>query len=170
MLITSSATLSVMGYFRFFIFCILVVNGLCDERLQIHAKPKPLSKDAITENWPRFLGLHNDGTSKETNLLKSWGKEGPKLIWELKRGETYASPTLAKGKLFSFDLADGNERLECRDPESGKLIWDYKYAVKYRDRFGYSSGPRASPVLDNDILILAGVTAQLRAIEINTAK
>ena len=157
-------------YFRFFIFFIFVGNGLCDERLQIHAKPKPLSKDAITENWPRFLGLHNDGTSKETNLLKSWGKEGPKLIWELKRGETYASPTLAKGKLFSFDLADGNERLECRDPESGKLIWDYKYAVKYRDRFGYSSGPRASPVLDDDILILAGVTAQLRAIEINTAK
>ena len=157
-------------YFSLFISLFFIGNSLSDERLIFHDKPKSLSENTIIEDWPRFLGPHNDGTSRENNLLKSWGKDGPKLVWELKRGDTYAAPTIANGKLFSFDLADGHERLECRDPESGKLIWDFKYDAKYRDRFGYSNGPRASPVLDKDILILAGVTAQLRAIEIGTGK
>ena len=157
-------------YFSLFISLFFIGNSLSDERLIFYDEPKSLSQNTIIEDWPRFLGPHNDGTSRENNLLKSWGKDGPKLVWELMRGDTYAAPTIANGKLFSFDLADGHERLECRDPESGKLIWDFKYAVKYRDRFGYSNGPRASPVLDKDILILAGVTAQLRAIEIGTGK
>ena len=129
-------------YFSLFISLFFIGNSLSDERLIFHDKPKSLSQNTIIEDWPRFLGPHNDGTSRENNLLKSWGKDGPKLVWELMRGDTYAAPTIANGKLFSFDLADGHERLECRDPESGKLIWDFKYDVKYRDRFGYSNGPR----------------------------
>ena len=154
----------------FFLLLFSLGNCLSDERLTFHVKPKPLPEGAVVENWPRFLGPHDDGTSKETKLLKRWGKNGPSMVWELERGDTYASPTVSDGKLFSFDLADGHERLECRNPETGILIWDFKYPVKYRDRFGYSSGPRASPVIDNEILILAGVTAQLRGISTRTGK
>ena len=44
--------------------------------------------------------------SKETKLIREWGKNGPSMVWELERGDTYASPTISDGKLFSFDLAE----------------------------------------------------------------
>ena len=42
-----------------------------DRRL-FHAPPKPLSPEAVTEDWPRFLGPRHDLHSRETKLLKSW--------------------------------------------------------------------------------------------------
>lgn len=154
----------------FTLLVVFLTQGRADDRLVVHGKPDPLPKGAVTENWPRFLGPHHNGTSKETKLLKDWPKKGPKVVWELERGETYAAPTVADGRLFSFDLADGNERLECRDPETGELKWDFKYEVEYRDRYGFASGPRASPVIDKELLILAGVTGQIRALEVKTGK
>ncbi len=149
-----------------------------DVRLKVHGKPKALPEGAVTEDWPRYLGAAHDATSRESKLLKSWPASGPKIIWELARGQSYAAPTIAAGRLFSFDRAvadggigaEGNERLECRDPETGKLIWDFKYPVKYRDRFGYASGPRAAPVIDGDLVFIAGVTGQLRALEVKSGK
>ena len=41
-----------------------------DRRL-FHAPPKPLSPEAVTEDWPRFLGPRHDLHSRETELLKS---------------------------------------------------------------------------------------------------
>ena len=40
--------------------------------LTFHAAPKPLAKGASTENWPRFLGPHDDATTGETNLLAAF--------------------------------------------------------------------------------------------------
>ena len=125
---------------------------MADERLTFYNKPNPLPDGAVTEDWPRFLGPHHNGMSKESKLLKTWPEKGPKVVWELERGETYAAPTIVDGRLFSFDLADGNERLECRDPETGELKWEFKYPVQYRDRYGFANGcllytsprPRAS--------------------------
>ncbi len=148
-----------------------------DARLKLHAKPKALPEGAVTEAWPRFLGAHDDAKSGETGLLADWPESGPRIVWELARGESYAAPTIADGRLFSFDRAvvgevglEGNERLECRHPETGKLIWDLIYPVKYRDRFGYASGPRASPVIDGDRVFIAGVTAQLRAVDAKSGR
>ena len=60
--------------------------------LTIHGKPKPLAADAVTEDWPGFLGPRRDGTSRETKLFKSFGNGGPKLVWEMSRGSGYAAP------------------------------------------------------------------------------
>jgi outer membrane protein assembly factor BamB len=162
----------------FVLFTILPAQAAEDVRLKLHGKPKALPEGATTEDWTRYLGAHDDATCRETKLLKAWPASGPKIIWELARGESYAAPTIADGRLFSFDRAvadggigaEGNERLECRHPETGKLIWDFKYPVKYRDRFNYASGPRAAPVIDGDLVFIAGVTGQLRALEVKSGK
>lgn len=65
---------------------------------------------------------------------------------------------------------DGEERIDCRHPETGKLIWSHGYAVEYRDRFGFSPGPRSSVVVDGDRIYAAGVTAQLHCLESATGK
>ena len=35
---------------------------------RVHAKPKPLAKDAVTHDWPSFLGPSHNGVSTETRL------------------------------------------------------------------------------------------------------
>ena len=66
------------------------------DRLTFHAQPKPLSEEAVTEAWPRFLGPRHDLHSKETLLLKSLPAAGPKMVWEVSRGGGHA-PTVVSG-------------------------------------------------------------------------
>ena len=42
---------------------------MADERLTFYNKPNPLPDGAVTEDWPRFLGPHHNGMSKESNSI-----------------------------------------------------------------------------------------------------
>ena len=72
--------------------------------------------------------------------------------------------------LILFHRLEGNETVEARNAVSGDLKWKYSYSVKYRDRYGYSAGPRASPVISNGMVYVHGVTAFLSCLEVETGK
>src|SRR5690606_19169554 len=63
--------------------------------LTFHAPPKPLSPDALTAAWPRFLGPTDNAKSTETHLLERFPVEGPEKVWELEKGVSYTSPVVA---------------------------------------------------------------------------
>ena len=63
--------------------------------VKVHAKPKPLPAGATTHDWTNFLGPTHNNVSAETKLLHNWGKDGPKLIWEMKKGTGYSSPAIS---------------------------------------------------------------------------
>lgn len=140
------------------------------DRLAFHRGPNPLAKDAETSDWPRFNGPFDNAVSPEKPLLKSWPAGGPVLLWEATKGEGYASPAILGERLIIFHRLDGKETAECLHPESGKLYWKHAYPVDYRDRYGYSNGPRASPVIDGGYVYLHGVTAWLTCLELETGK
>ena len=60
--------------------------------------------------------------------------------------------------------------VEALHAENGTKIWNYEYPVNYRDRYGYSNGPRASPVIHNGRVYLHGVTAWLTCLDLKTGK
>ncbi len=97
-------------------------------------------------------------------MLEKWPATGPAVVWEAERGEGYACPVIAGGRLFHFHRVDGKETVECREPETGKIVWSYSYPVDYQDRYGFSGGPRSSPVVDGDRVYVAGVTALLHCL------
>ncbi len=132
-----------------------------DDRLTVHGNPKPLPKDAKTEPWPAFLGVRWDGKSGETGIATTWEEKGPKLLWELQKGEGYTTPAIGDGKLILFHRLDGKEMIECRHPENGAEIWTVDYPVAYRDQYGYSSGPRGSPVIESGFVYTLGVRSML---------
>ena len=138
--------------------------------LQFHAAPRPLAIDAVTEAWPHFLGPHYNATTRETHLLDRWPAGGPKKVWELATGEGYACPVLAGGKLVYFHRVDGNETVDCLDPETGRRLWRVDYPVSYEDRYGFSPGPRASAVIDGELVFTVGVTAVLQCLELATGR
>lgn len=126
--------------------------------------PRDLSEGAVVEEWPHFLGPNLDATTGEEPLLKKWPEDGLKVVWEVERGEGYSCPVIAGGRLFYFHRSEGKEQIDCRDPETGKLTWSHSYEVEYKDRYGFSAGPRSSVVVSDGRVYVAGVTAQLHCL------
>ncbi|MEM9479415.1 MAG: PQQ-binding-like beta-propeller repeat protein [Verrucomicrobiota bacterium] len=141
-----------------------------ENRLTFHAEPKSLPPHAHTEDWPRFLGPRDDATSAETGILDSWPDNGPAKVWEVTKGEGYAGPSIAGDRLVMFHREGGEEVVECREPETGKLLWAHCYGADYDDSYGFSNGPRANPVIDDEFVFTAGVTGVVKAFEIADGK
>jgi outer membrane protein assembly factor BamB len=140
------------------------------DRLTFHAAPKPLSKAAKTSDWPRVLGPTDDAISPETSLLKKWAAGEPKAVWEVAMGEGYNSPAISGEHCVIFHALEGKETIECLHRETGKRFWRHDYAVTYQDRYGFSNGPRGSPVIAEGIVVTFGVTAEMRALDLKTGK
>ena len=77
-------------------FILSFVWGKYYERHTIHRDASNLSKNSKTYDWPRYNGPSDDASSTETKLLEKWKKNGPELIWEVTKGEGYASPIISK--------------------------------------------------------------------------
>ena len=121
-----------------------------------HAAPKPLAAGAVASDWPTFLGPTYDYRSTETKLAPRFGAGGPRLVWEMNKGSGYAAPVVAGRRLVLFHRVGGEERVECLHPETGERYWAFGYPSAYEDRYGYSDGPRASPVIGGDAVFTCG--------------
>ena len=156
-------------------FLLLFALNLCPaqeafDRLTFHAAPKPLSKDAKTSDWARVLGPTDDATSPETHLLKTWEQGQPQAVWEVAMGEGYNSPAISGEYCVIFHALEDKETVECLHRETGKRFWVHDYPVSYRDRLGFSNGPRGSPVIGGGVVVTYGVTSELRALDLKTGK
>lgn len=138
--------------------------------LRFHWKPKPLAADAVTEDWKSFLGPQHNGVSRETKLLRRWPRSAPTLVWEMKKGTGYSSPSIAGEWLVYMDRAGDQERVHCLHPETGAKYWDFSYPTKFEDRYGYNNGPRASPVIDGDRVYTYGAEGKLHCLKLQTGQ
>lgn len=138
------------------------------DRLKYHAAPKVLPKGAVTEDWSRFLGPNDDATTGETKLLAKLPEGGPKVVWEMGKGPGYTSPVIVGGRLVYFHRIEDKEVIECLEPETGKRFWKFSYPVEYRDRYGYSNGPRASAVISEGKVYTLGVRSVLTCLDLKT--
>ena len=113
-------------------------------------------------DWPGFLGPTGDGKSAETGIARTWPEDGPPILWHLRVGEGYAAPSVAGGRLYLFDRQGERMRLRGLDAATGEEIWRREYRTAYEDMYGYSNGPRAAPVVDDDRVYTFGPAGRLR--------
>ncbi len=139
-----------------------------EERLTIHRAPAPLSPQAIIEPWPRFLGPHDDATTRDAPV--DWSKLEAGPIWEVARGSGYANVATADGLCFLFHRLGDEEILEAREVETGRLRWQKADPVVYEDRYGYNNGPRCGPVLAAPFVYTHGVAGKLTCREQATGR
>lgn len=140
------------------------------DRLKFHAAPKALSPQAVTSDWTRFLGPGHNATSPETKLAHVFPVKGLPLVWEVAKGDSYTSPAIQGELLLLFDAADGKERLECLNAETGQRFWTHEYPMEYRDRYGFANGPRGSPVIADGKVVTMGVTSLLTCVDLQTGQ
>ncbi|MDB4408833.1 PQQ-like beta-propeller repeat protein [Akkermansiaceae bacterium] len=157
--------------FRFFLFLLpgVLLAQSPFKGLTFHEEPRPLSKDATFSDWPRFFGPNDNCTTNEGPLIVKF-ENGFKKVFEVERGASYSSPIIADGRLLHFHAVGGKETLDCLHPETGERFWSFTYPFIYQDRYGFSAGPRTSPVVQDEMIYLIGVTAQLHCIELKSGK
>ncbi|MDQ3812827.1 MAG: PQQ-like beta-propeller repeat protein [Armatimonadota bacterium] len=138
--------------------------------LKFHHAPKPLATDAVTHEWRSFLGPTHNAISTETPLLKRFDKNGPPVVWEVSRGEGYASPAVVGQRVVVFHRVGDEEVVECLHAETGRRFWKHSYPTAYEDRYGFSGGPRCQPVSDGDYVYTFGAESKLHCLKLATGQ
>jgi outer membrane protein assembly factor BamB len=119
-------------------------------------------------DWPAYLGPRRDGTSVEKGLLRTWPKEGPKVLWTVPVGAGYGGPVVSGGKVYMLDRDDtAGDRLRCLDFATGKELWSFAYDAP--GRFDHP-GSRTTPAVDGNNVYTFGPLGDLYCINTTTQK
>lgn len=110
----------------------------------------------LAGDWPQWRGADRTDVSRETGLMKSWPKEGPKRLWLYdKAGNGYSGPAVADGNFYTLGTRDESECLLTLDANTGKELWAVKLGGVLQNNWG--GGPRSTPTLDGDrVYVMTG--------------
>jgi outer membrane protein assembly factor BamB len=135
-----------------------------------HLAPKPLPPEAVTHDWNSFLGPNHNNVSTETKWIQEFPAGGPPLVWEMKKGESFAAPALSGGRLILFHRVGDEEVVDCLDAINGRRFWQFRYPTQYHDRYGYNHGPRCAPVIHGDWVYTFGAGGKLHCLKLQTGQ
>jgi outer membrane protein assembly factor BamB len=102
---------------------------------------------ASAADWPQFRGPLRTDVADESNLLKEWPANGPKLLWSAPGyGEGFSSIAIAGDRIYSMgDKGDGSF-LVAADRSNGIILW----AAPVGKPGGNYKGTRCTPTVDKD--------------------
>jgi hypothetical protein len=155
---------------RYFVPLLLALSVWTFSPLELYAQANSNWTRSVGEDWPRMLGRNYDSTSSETGILKTWPKEGLRVVWTVDTGVGYGNGVTSNGRWFHFDRHGSKERLTCLNAETGAELWRWESPVQYSDPYGYNNGPRCSPVVDDDRVYVFGVAGALACVSVDDGK
>jgi outer membrane protein assembly factor BamB len=121
-------------------------------------------------DWPQWRGPSRDGISRETGLLSSWPKDGPKVAWKSTGlGEGYSGFSVSQGRIFTQGQRPGQEYVIALDTSTGKEIWE-TVTTSHVYEEGHGDGPRGTPTIDGDRLYAEAADGTLVCLEAATGK
>lgn len=129
-----------------------------------------LTAQTPTSDWPQFFGPTRTGVYTGPKISEKWPAAGPKVLWRKEVGEAFAGPVVAQGHVIVFHRQNGREIVEALNPTTGAPQWKYDYATTYRDDFGFDEGPRAAPVIADNVVYTFGAEGKLSALDLATGK
>jgi outer membrane protein assembly factor BamB len=123
---------------------------------------------AFAADWPGYYGPKRDGTSAEKGLLRTWPKEGPRVLWKVPVGIGYGGPAISGGKVYLLDRDENvGDKLRCFDLSNGAELWNFAY-----DAPGsfHHPGSRSTPSIDGNNVYTCGPLGDLYCINATTHK
>ncbi|HEV8291611.1 MAG TPA: PQQ-binding-like beta-propeller repeat protein, partial [Tepidisphaeraceae bacterium] len=126
----------------------------------------------LAADWPQFRGPNRDNSLNEKNLLRSFPKDGLKILWRKPVGPGYSSPIVAGGRVYLSDSQLNNpnslERLLCFDENTGQPLWTHSYNPAYpqwvfQDPTGV--GPTSTPVAHDGKVYSFGMMTHLHCVD-----
>jgi outer membrane protein assembly factor BamB len=132
--------------------------------------PPDLRSRKTGSDWPTFQGLNGASVSTEKGILRTWPKQGPRIVWEKPLGIGYSMPATSRGRLFLFDRVKDRARLRCMKSETAEHLWSFSYPTAYRDKYNYNGGPRCCPVVDGTRVYIFGAEGMLHCLRASDGK
>jgi len=126
------------------------------------------------DDWPQWMGPKRDNVWRESGIVEKFPEGGPKVLWRTPVAVGYSGPAVANGRVFVTDFATasdsksdnadhkevgGDERIQCLDEATGKVLWTHQYPVKYT--ISYPSGPRCTPNVEPNRVYTLGAEGNL---------
>ena len=134
---------------------------------------------AHADDWPQWLGSKRDSVWRESGILRTFPKDGPRVKWRVDIHGGYAGPAVADGRVYLADYqknreqpsaekdkkraVQGVERVVCFSEADGKLLWEYKYDCAYG--IDYPVGTRVTPTVDGSRVYALGAEGNLVCLE-----
>jgi outer membrane protein assembly factor BamB len=117
-------------------------------------------------DWPQYLGPDRNAISPEKGLLRSWPKDGPKVLWTISLGAGYGGAAVSDGKVYVLDRIDNEkDALKCLDLLTGKEQWSYTYDAPGRVQH---PGSRSTPTIDGKYVYTCGSFGDLYCFDRDT--
>jgi outer membrane protein assembly factor BamB len=117
-------------------------------------------------DWPQWRGPDRSDVSGETGLLKHWPKGGPKLMWTFdEAGTGYGGPAVVGDRLYVMGTDEKDEFLLAIDVNTGRKVWSARVGPYFFNNYG--SGPRSTPTVNGDLVVVLGPGGDLVCFERN---
>lgn len=118
----------------------------------------------ISVDWPGYLGPKTNGHYLGTHktLLAQ-----PVLQWSVQVGEGFSGPIAANGMAYLFHRVQDKEVLQALDLATGTKKWNMDFPATYQDDYSRGNGPRSTPGIVGNFLVLLSPEGTLRTIDIN---
>ncbi len=128
-----------------------------------------LSVAGFSDDWLQWRGADRNDLSKETGLLQSWPKDGPRQVWTFRHaGVGYSGPAIVGGKLYTMGSVEKVEKLFCLDAGTGKELWTGDLGEELENDWG--NGPRGTPTVQGGHLYVLSARGNLHCIDLSTGK
>ena len=120
-------------------------------------------------DWPQFRGPDRSNISPETQLLRSWGPNGPKILWKTPVCEGYAGAAVKDGRVYlnDYDNQKKEHLVRCISIADGKDLWRWSYAVEVRPNHGIT---RTVPAIGNKLVFSLDPKCRFHALDAKTGK
>ena len=121
-------------------------------------------------DWPQILGPHRDGIADGEELASNWPQTGPKTVWERHVGSGFAGVAVVQGTAVLFHRVGGEEIVEGLNPATGKELWKTRFPTTYRGTISEDNGPRCTPLIHQDRVVLYVAQGDLRCLALTSGK
>ncbi|TWU26542.1 outer membrane biogenesis protein BamB [Novipirellula galeiformis] len=119
-------------------------------------------------DWSQWRGPNRDGHAAPQELKKSWDDDAPQLRWSFtSAGRGYSAVSVVDGRLYTMGTHDDKCFAICIDAQTGAPIWETEVArAGTADDYnhGWGGGPRSTPTVDGDQVIVLSDIGQLAAL------
>lgn len=116
-------------------------------------------------DWPQVLGPRRDGHAADEKLAV-WPAAGPKVRWKRDVGSGFAGVAVAGERAILFHRVDKEQIVEALHVDDGRTLWKTPFSTKYVATVAADDGPRCTPVVHRDRVIVFGADGQLACLSL----
>jgi outer membrane protein assembly factor BamB len=124
------------------------------------------------EPWLTWGGPRRDFTVSATGLANTWPEGGPIRLWSRALGDGYSGIAAEPSVLYTAYRAGDDDVVIALEAETGKTIWETRYAARFRNANASTvgPGPYAMPQVIGERLVMASGDGQILSLDKRTGK